>query len=349
MGTSSEIREYFVDETMLPGIKLQAVTEIPFNDGRNLLNFGYVKVECSEAAYYINDRFFIIQMVGTGVPVHAWHTTRDQGSFVSTAVYQSHYMTPPAKLIEPDDGFTLGNPGSAGKPICVGSYVTKNQWVDVNGVTRTQEGATLGEISSFSSKGPRRDGNTTLEQQKPDVTGPGEVLVSVLSSVLAQVPQTGIERDGVHQKMQGTSMSSPVVTGLAALMLSKNPTLTNEQIKQALRNTARDAGIAGWDPTFGAGKIDAVAALNTVSTGNTPTPTVPPTATPTATETPPSGDWGDVNLDSVVDTRDAIRLLRHIEGIQLLTGQGLDNADADQSTTIDNADVDWILNRTVGN
>ena len=40
---------------------------------------------------------------GAGIQVHAWHTTRDQGSFVTQAEYQALALTPPALHIEPDE------------------------------------------------------------------------------------------------------------------------------------------------------------------------------------------------------------------------------------------------------
>jgi subtilisin family serine protease len=335
------------------GYDFTFVVQKPFNDGRNVLNYSYLKVESQ--TIQLNGTIFYIQLDGPGVPVHFWHINRDMGSLAGQQVFTNSGIAAPSKLIEPDDSYVLGNPGTTSEAITVASYVTKVQWTDVNGQSQTQQGASIGETSSFSSKGPRRDGQSSIAQQKPDVSAPGEVLVSALSSVLQQRPAAEIERDGVHQKMQGTSMSSPLVAGLIALMFEKNPSLSADQIKTILRDTAREAGDTGWDKVFGAGKVDAVAALNAVPTGqvDTPTPTATatatgqPTSTPTATP-PPGGSAGDVNLDQVVDTRDAIRLLRHIEGIETLSGQGLTNADADGSGQVNTSDVDWILDRAVG-
>lgn len=322
MGATSNQRQYTISGGPLNGVGVSAASQIPFNDGRNVLNYGYVVVESPQGGAALNGWVFYVQFNGTGVPVHVWHIIRDMGSLVPGQVFVNSGMTPPQKLLEPDDGYTVGSPGTADDPICVGSYVTKVNWTDINGQTQTQQGATMGEISGFSSRGPRRDG-----QQKPDVTAPGEAVLSSLSSVLTQRPASDIERDGVHQKMQGTSMASPVVAGLAALMLSKNPALTNAQVKNILRSTARDAGAPGWDALFGAGKIDAVAALAAVSGG---------------------GVNGDVNGDGFVDVTDAIRVSRHVAGLETLTGDALAAADADESGAVNNADVDWILEKTVG-
>jgi subtilisin family serine protease len=60
----------------------------------------------------------------------------------------------------------------------------------------------------------------------------------------------------------GTSMAAPHVSGAAALVFGKNPTLTTTQVESILESTATDLGPAGYDPTFGFGLVNAAAALN---------------------------------------------------------------------------------------
>ncbi len=64
---------------------------------------------------------------------------------------------------------------------------------------------------------------------------------------------------------QGTSMATPHASGVAALLLSRNPTLTPDQVRDALESTAEDLGPAGRDDEYGYGLIDAAAALAYVS------------------------------------------------------------------------------------
>ncbi|MGW7687059.1 S8 family serine peptidase [Kribbella sp. NPDC054772] len=59
----------------------------------------------------------------------------------------------------------------------------------------------------------------------------------------------------------GTSCSAPIVAGVAALMKNKWPTLTPTQVAARLETVARDAGPRGTDPYYGAGVLDAYAAL----------------------------------------------------------------------------------------
>ncbi len=61
--------------------------------------------------------------------------------------------------------------------------------------------------------------------------------------------------------LSGTSMATPHVSGVAALIKSKHPDWTPQQIKDALIYTAEDLGPAGKDAEFGYGLIDAYAAL----------------------------------------------------------------------------------------
>jgi hypothetical protein len=59
----------------------------------------------------------------------------------------------------------------------------------------------------------------------------------------------------------GTSFATPMVSGIVALMRSKNPTITPEEAKTILLETAVDLGPGGDDNTFGNGLVDAEAAL----------------------------------------------------------------------------------------
>jgi hypothetical protein len=61
--------------------------------------------------------------------------------------------------------------------------------------------------------------------------------------------------------MSGTSMATPHVSGLAALLLGEDPTLTPDEVRAYIESTARDRGAAGWDAVYGWGVIDAEAAL----------------------------------------------------------------------------------------
>jgi serine protease len=71
----------------------------------------------------------------------------------------------------------------------------------------------------------------------------------------ASVPGSSYEAWG------GTSMATPHVSGVAALLWSANPKWTNVQIREAMAATAMDLGDEGWDPYYGHGLVQAYDAL----------------------------------------------------------------------------------------
>ena len=134
---------------------------------------------------------------------------------------------------------TIGSPGTARKAITVGA-------VDK-----------CDKIADFSSRGPVKwAGNTLI---KPDIAAPG---VSICSSQWkdAFIPRAPQCIDDNHVAISGTSMATPHVSGLAALMLQANPDMSADEIKSALMTTAKNLG---YDVnTQGAGRIDSLKAVN---------------------------------------------------------------------------------------
>ena len=72
--------------------------------------------------------------------------------------------------------------------------------------------------------------------------------------------------DEKYQMTSGTSFSAAYVSGLAALMLERNPALKPDEVRAILMKTARDLGAPGRDDLFGAGEADAYAAVSAVGT-----------------------------------------------------------------------------------
>ena len=71
--------------------------------------------------------------------------------------------------------------------------------------------------------------------------------------------------DEKYQMTSGTSFSAAYVSGLAALMLERNPALKPDDLREILVKTARDLGSPGRDDLFGAGEVDAYAAVMAVA------------------------------------------------------------------------------------
>ena len=121
----------------------------------------------------------------------------------------------------------VSNDGSAGQPFAD----TKNR----GGLSVGAVAVSTGEIAAYSSRGPLNDG-----RKKPDVSA-----VSEFSSVSAD-----------NYVFTGTSAATPIVSGVAALILQKYPQLKPAQLGDYLRtNAAFDRGPSGIDNTYGAGEI----------------------------------------------------------------------------------------------
>lgn len=71
-------------------------------------------------------------------------------------------------------------------------------------------------------------------------------------------------RGGSYQTWNGTSLASPVVAGVVALMMARNPSLSGAQVEQALFASSVDLGNAGRDPVYGHGRVNAAAAVAAV-------------------------------------------------------------------------------------
>lgn len=76
--------------------------------------------------------------------------------------------------------------------------------------------------------------------------------------------------DDKYQITSGTSFSSAYVSGLAALLLGRNPALKPNEVRSVLMKTARDLGPPGPDDQFGAGEADAFAAVSAIPAASTP-------------------------------------------------------------------------------
>ncbi len=100
---------------------------------------------------------------------------------------------------------------------------------------------------------------------------------------------------GGYGAWNGTSFSSPITAGLAGLIWAANPALTNADVVDILTRSADDLGAAGFDATFGHGRINAAKALTLAKTY---TPAVDATAPTAAITSPASGATvtGQVNV-----------------------------------------------------
>ncbi|WP_210503458.1 S8 family serine peptidase [Nocardioides xinjiangensis] len=116
------------------------------------------------------------------------------------------------------------------------------------------------QITDFSSRGAA-DGTGP----QVDVVAPGDAIMAALSpSVLAPLTECAETQQPGYFCISGTSMSSPHVSGVLALMLQANPRATPAQAKQCLLSTAVDMMTPGFDIHSGLGMVDTKAALTCV-------------------------------------------------------------------------------------
>lgn len=115
--------------------------------------------------------------------------------------------------------------------------------------------------------------------QQIDVSAPASNIYSTFWSSSA---------GSTYVYMGGTSMAAPHVAGVAALLVSSNPGLTVDQLEQLIRSNADDIGSPGWDPYFGAGRVNALRAVTASGAVAAPPTPIPPTATPTSLPPTPS-------------------------------------------------------------
>ncbi len=108
-------------------------------------------------------------------------------------------------------------------------------------------------LASFSNVG-----------EKIDVGAPGVQILSTRSSQDKMCP--GVTVVTIYCHVSGTSMATPHVAGLAALLLSKNSSLTNEEVRQIIRTGATDLGLVGKDSKFGYGRISAAGSMALATT-----------------------------------------------------------------------------------
>jgi hypothetical protein len=93
----------------------------------------------------------------------------------------------------------------------------------------------------------------------------------------------------------GTSFSAPIVSGIAALMLALRPNLYNDDLCHLIQVSADDKGSQGWDPFYGAGRVNAAAALGTLD----PTQNTFIQMDATGTSAVTQGDLVTIDLDQV--------------------------------------------------
>ena len=144
--------------------------------------------------------------------------------------------------------FSAGNngdgPNTVGWPGAMGNVIT------VAATEKTKaENAKDYAIADFSSRG-----------YQVDIAAPGVDILAARSVGAAidfglSAPYAG-EDMPLYMGISGTSMSSPHISGVAALLLEANPKLTSQELEEIIERTAVEQGAAGKDHLYGYGMAD---------------------------------------------------------------------------------------------
>ncbi|MFE5796883.1 S8 family serine peptidase [Streptomyces sp. NPDC056503] len=124
---------------------------------------------------------------------------------------------------------TIGSPGAADSALTVGAVDSADR------------------AAYFTSQGPRyRD-----QALKPDLSAPGVGILAARSQLT--------EGTGLYTSMNGTSMATPHVAGVAALLAERHPDWTGARLKDALMSSAKTLDASAY--ALGAGRVDVAAAI----------------------------------------------------------------------------------------
>lgn len=213
----------------------------------------------------------LLSAYATAGNVHMWQEYFD----TSWNTYWGNFVGNGTTIQAGDDAYTIGEMGCTKSAITVGATVSKIYWKTVNNITFANPTYTRhGTLAPYSSLGPDMNG-----RMKPDITAPGGMIAGAASSYDSQrLPGGGLYstftvskyvsalngRNYYYATGQGTSFASPVVTGIVALLLQVNPSLSPERIKDILYRTAIKDSFTTPHPnpgSWGAGKVNAYAAI----------------------------------------------------------------------------------------
>ena len=142
---------------------------------------------------------------------------------------------------------------------------------DFNTIDRSDD-----QHASYSNSGPREsDGDDDdWDELKPDVAAPGSDIYAPEHASSSDIFITKPLADDLYTSKDGTSMATPHVSGLVALMLQMKPSLDPQEIKDLLRNNSEVRGEPDmtsispiWDEEFGFGIVDGTLVMAAINSG----------------------------------------------------------------------------------
>lgn len=126
-------------------------------------------------------------------------------------------------------------------------------------------------------------------------------------------------RSGGYSAASGTSFAAPIVAGVAALVISVNPSLSGADVQNMLKQSANDLGAGGWDTSFGWGRVNAAHAMSLATGGGGSGDLTPPTVSLTS----PAANTvvsGNVSIQaSASDNVGVVSVSASVDGVSLGT------------------------------
>ena len=186
---------------------------------------------------------------GTGAEANLVNTATENGIICVVAIGN-------------DGSNRVPSPASADGAITVGSVTDKNT------VDREDD-----EWDDYSNWGPRLSDqdNDDWDELKPDITSYGTNIYSATAATAPLIPGQVASADNDYDEKTGTSMATPIASGVIALMLEADSSLSPQDVKDNLRNSSEvrgnpsESGVSDrWNDKYGFGIIDANCAVSLI-------------------------------------------------------------------------------------
>lgn len=186
---------------------------------------------------------------GTGAEANLVNTATENGIICVVAIGN-------------DGSNRVPSPASADGAITVGSVTDKNT------VDREDD-----EWDDYSNWGPRLSDqdDDDWDELKPDITSYGTNIYSATAATAPLFPGQVASADNDYDEKTGTSMATPIASGVIALMLEADSSLSPQDVKDNLRNSSEvrgnpsESGVSDrWNDKYGFGIIDANCAVSLI-------------------------------------------------------------------------------------
>lgn len=258
------------------------VTGIAVAEGNNSKGIAGINWKCRIFVCKVFDRH------GTGANFNLYKAVQESVTFARTKNWRlvinysgesrvyANIMEEVARVVQQGEALlcaAAGNDSSTvGYPAALSTHNDGSVWyANIIAVSATTRGD---DLASFSNHGIQIN-----------VAAPGVDILSTLPNYHVTLNDPPVNKQMNYDILSGTSMATPIVSGLAALVWSTALNLTPSQLRERFQITAVDLPPTGRDSSFGYGRVNAFAAVN-------------PTQVPIP---PPINPWDDPTIQKWLD------------------------------------------------